>query len=206
MNADKTIQTVSFRLPVGYQSFANLGNEGCYYVDKTSLIGDMIGNRRFYFLSRPRRFGKSLLVDTGRKLLRHPGENDFSAMQGQIQTLFSRIPHEWHQGGGLARYESWYASLLFTCFKALDVDVTAEDSSSHGRSGMVVHDRQVFVLEFRMLKENRTVEETLVGAIKQIRDKRHANKYRSRGESIHLIGMVFGGDDRNLVDIRVEKF
>ncbi len=145
--------------------------------------------------------------DAGRKLLRHPGENDFPAMQGQIQALFSRIPHEWHQGGGLARYESWYASLLFTCFKALDVDVTAEDGSSHGRSDMVaVHDRQAFVLEFRMLKENRTVEETLDGAIAQVRTKGYADKYRDRGESIHLIGMVFGGDDRNLRDNRVEKF
>ncbi len=145
--------------------------------------------------------------DTGRKLLRHLGENDFLAMQEQIQTFFSDIPHEWHQGGGLARYESWYASLLFTCFKALDVDVTAEDSSSHGRSDMVVvHDRQVFVLEFRMLKENRTVEETLHAAIKQVRNKRYADKYRDRGESIHLIGMVFDETDRNLRDIRVEKF
>ncbi len=144
---------------------------------------------------------------TGRKLLRHLGENDFPAMQGQIQTLFSRIPHEWYQGGGLARYESWYASLLYTCFKTMEVAVTAEDSSSHGRSDMVVvHDRQVFVLEFRMLKENRTVEKTLHAAIAQIRTKKYADKYRDRGEPVHLIGMVFDKTDRNLQDIRVEKF
>ena len=97
--------------------------------------------------------------------------------------------------------------MLFTCFKALDVDVTAEDSSSHGRSDMVVvHDRQVSVFEFRMLRENRTVEETLHAAIKQVRNKRHADKYRDRGEPVHLIGMAFDETDRNLRDIRVEKF
>ncbi len=180
------------------------------------------GHRVIYQLSYPnleiqRRFNKGFIrhltgngkmaEDTGRKLLRHLGENDFSAMQGQIQTFFSDIPREWHQGGGLARYESWYASLLFTCFKALDVDVTAEDSSSHGRSDMVVvHDRQVFVFEFKMLKENRSVEETLHAAIKQVRTKGYADKYRGRGESIHLIGMVFDKTKRNLRDIRVEKF
>ncbi len=103
-------------------------------------------------------------------------------MQEQIQTLFSRIPHGWHQGGGLARYESWHANLLFACFKALDVSVTAEDSSSHGCLDMVVpHDHQVFVLEVRMQEENGTVEETLDGAIKQIRTKGYADKYRDRG-------------------------
>ncbi|MYB35200.1 MAG: AAA family ATPase, partial [Gammaproteobacteria bacterium] len=55
-------------LPIGYQSFSNLRNEGCYYVDKTSLIREMIRQGRFYFLSRPRRFGKSLLVDTLQEL------------------------------------------------------------------------------------------------------------------------------------------
>ncbi len=180
------------------------------------------GHRVIYQLSYPnleiqRRFNKGFIrhltgngkmaEDTGRKLLRHLGENDFSAMQGQIQTFFSDIPYEWHQGGGLARYESWYASLLYTCFKTLEVAVTAEDSSSHGRSDMVmVHDRQVFVFEFRMLKENRSVEETLHAAIKQVRTKGYADKYRDRGEPVHLIGMVFDKTDRNLRDIRVEKF
>ncbi|MCY4226931.1 MAG: AAA family ATPase [Gammaproteobacteria bacterium] len=55
-------------MPTGYQSFPNLRNEGCYYVDKTPLIREMIRQGRFYFLSRPRRFGKSLLVSTLKEL------------------------------------------------------------------------------------------------------------------------------------------
>ncbi|MYB34308.1 MAG: AAA family ATPase, partial [Gammaproteobacteria bacterium] len=66
MNA-KT-QTGRRPLPIGYQSLANLRNEGCYYVDKTPLIRQMIRQGRFYFLSRPRRFGKSLLVSTLKEL------------------------------------------------------------------------------------------------------------------------------------------
>ncbi|MYB34190.1 MAG: AAA family ATPase, partial [Gammaproteobacteria bacterium] len=61
-------QTGRRPLPIGYQSLANLRNEGCYYVDKTPLIRQMIGQGRFYFLSRPRRFGKSLLVSTLKEL------------------------------------------------------------------------------------------------------------------------------------------
>ena len=52
------------KLPIGIQTFRDLREGGCYYVDKTALIRQLIDNGKFYFLSRPRRFGKSLLVDT----------------------------------------------------------------------------------------------------------------------------------------------
>ena len=52
------------RLPIGYQTFRNLREDGCYYVDKTALIRAIVERGRYYFLSRPRRFGKSLLLDT----------------------------------------------------------------------------------------------------------------------------------------------
>jgi len=52
------------RLPIGIQDFATIRNEGFYYVDKTPLIRQLVEGGRHYFLSRPRRFGKSLLVDT----------------------------------------------------------------------------------------------------------------------------------------------
>ncbi|MCY4148901.1 MAG: AAA family ATPase, partial [Gammaproteobacteria bacterium] len=55
-------------LPIGVQTFSILREEGCYYVDKTSLIRDMIRQGRSYLLSRPRRFGKSLLVSTLKEL------------------------------------------------------------------------------------------------------------------------------------------
>ncbi len=55
-------------LPLGLESFRRLRERGCYYVDKTPLIRQMINEGDFYFLSRPRRFGKSLLVDTLQEL------------------------------------------------------------------------------------------------------------------------------------------
>ncbi|MDD6622883.1 MAG: AAA family ATPase, partial [Bacteroidales bacterium] len=52
------------RLPVGIQTYENLINEGCLYVDKTEYIHKMVTLSKYIFLSRPRRFGKSLLVST----------------------------------------------------------------------------------------------------------------------------------------------
>ncbi|MCY4263232.1 MAG: AAA family ATPase, partial [Gammaproteobacteria bacterium] len=51
-------------LPTGIASFAMLRNRDSYYVDKTSLIRCLIEKNNYVFLSRPRRFGKSLLVST----------------------------------------------------------------------------------------------------------------------------------------------
>ena len=52
------------KYPVGIQSFEKVRSEGYIYVDKTELIFKMITEGCPYFLSRPRRFGKSLLVNT----------------------------------------------------------------------------------------------------------------------------------------------
>ena len=50
--------------PIGIQNFEKIRKEGYLYVDKTALIYQMVKTGSYYFLSRPRRFGKSLLVST----------------------------------------------------------------------------------------------------------------------------------------------
>ena len=52
------------KLPIGIQTFAKIREDDHYYVDKTGFIRRLIDEGSQYFLSRPRRFGKSLLIDT----------------------------------------------------------------------------------------------------------------------------------------------
>ncbi len=52
------------KLPIGIQTFARIRDEGYYYVDKTPLIARLAEGGGAYFLSRPRRFGKTLFLDT----------------------------------------------------------------------------------------------------------------------------------------------
>lgn len=52
------------KYPIGIQNFESLRREGYTYVDKTDLVWQLANLGRYYFLSRPRRFGKSLLVST----------------------------------------------------------------------------------------------------------------------------------------------
>ena len=52
------------KYPIGIQDFEKIRQGGFVYVDKTALVYDLVSRGRIYFLSRPRRFGKSLLVST----------------------------------------------------------------------------------------------------------------------------------------------
>ncbi len=52
------------KLPTGISSFVEIRSEPYYYVDKTQFVAKLVSEGKYYFLSRPRRFGKSLFVDT----------------------------------------------------------------------------------------------------------------------------------------------
>ncbi len=69
---DKSNSELNFsRLPKGNPSFPAIRQRNCIYVDKTAMIAEIARNERYVFLSRPRRFGKSLLVSTFASLFEH---------------------------------------------------------------------------------------------------------------------------------------
>ncbi|MCL2423681.1 MAG: ATP-binding protein, partial [Micrococcales bacterium] len=57
-------ELVRKKLPIGVQTFREIREDGCYYVDKTGYAARLVAEGKTYFLSRPRRFGKSLFLDT----------------------------------------------------------------------------------------------------------------------------------------------
>ena len=70
-NSDPNIRaerTDRRKLPIGIQTFREIRAENYYYVDKTAYIRRMMDEGKHYFLSRPRRFGKSLFLDTLKEL------------------------------------------------------------------------------------------------------------------------------------------
>ena len=52
------------KYPIGIQTFSNIIKDGYVYVDKTDLVYSLANSGKIFFLSRPRRFGKSLLLST----------------------------------------------------------------------------------------------------------------------------------------------
>jgi hypothetical protein len=75
------------KLPVGMQAFETFKRDRCLYVDKTEHIRRMINEGMFYFLARPRRFGKSLLVSVLKCL--------FQAKKDLFDGLWIAEPGKW---------------------------------------------------------------------------------------------------------------
>ena len=75
------------KLPAGVQTFREIRQDGFYYVDKTAHIHRLVAEGKHYFLSRPRRFGKSLLVDTLKEL--------FEGNEGLFQGLAIHDCWDW---------------------------------------------------------------------------------------------------------------
>mgnify|MGYP000372846795 CR=1 FL=1 len=62
MKSDNVIARRKF--PIGVQSFEDIRREDAIYVDKTAFVYRLVSEGKYYFLARPRRFGKSLFIST----------------------------------------------------------------------------------------------------------------------------------------------
>ena len=135
--------------------------------------------------------------------------NDFEEFEAELHSFFCAIPNQWYVKSGMQHYEGFYAGMVFACFTAIGVDVKGAESTSRGRSDLVVvHAGQVFAMEFKVAKqpkEKDKVEAEARKSVAQIRDKKYVGKYRHRWKDIHLLGVVFSSEDRNVVMIRAEQ-
>ena len=75
--------------PIGIQNFEKIRNDGYFYIDKTALMYQMVKTGSYYFLSRPRRFGKSLLISTLEAYFQ--GKNLYKQHPLILQLWFSEI-------------------------------------------------------------------------------------------------------------------
>ena len=82
------------KYPIGIQSFDRIIEDGYVYIDKTDMVYSLAQEGSIYFLSRPRRFGKSLLVST----LRIDAEKLFSGQEGTFQGTEDRQPGKGLEG------------------------------------------------------------------------------------------------------------
>jgi hypothetical protein len=121
------------KLPIGIQTFRKLVSEGCYYVDKTAAAVDLVHSGSCFFLSRPRRFGKSLFLDTLKELFEGNREWfkglaaehrwDWSVRYAVVRISF---------GGGVASstddLRQWILRQLEDSARTLGVAVSAPDA------------------------------------------------------------------------------
>ncbi len=125
--------------------------------------------------------------------------HDCAGLQALFHAFFASIPYAWYTNNDIARYEGFYASVCYSYFAALGHEITVEDSSSHGRLDMAVRTGgHVYLFEFKVAELSPPGS-----ALAQLRARGYADKYRGRGEPIHLVGIEFSRETRNVTAFEV---
>ena len=125
--------------------------------------------------------------------------HDCAGLKDLFHAFFASIPYQWYTNNDIADFEGFYASVFYSYFAALGYEISVEESSSHGRLDMAVRTGgHVYLFEFKV------VEMSPPGAaLAQLQEPGYADKYRARGEPIHLIGVEFSRDTRNVTTFEV---
>ena len=120
-------------LPVGIQSFEKIRKEGYLYVDKTDLVFQLANRKKTYnYLSRPRRFGKSILVDTLQAYFEGKKELFEGLKIMKLEKDWTQYPvirFDMSRGGTSAKTICSYLNRCFKGYeKKYDIEISAEDS------------------------------------------------------------------------------
>ena len=125
--------------------------------------------------------------------------HDCARLKELFHAFFASIPYQWYTNNQIADYEGFYASVVYSYFAALGYELTVEESSSHGRLDLAVRaGGHVYLFEFKV------VEMAPPGsALAQLRSRDYAAKYRHLKQPIHLIGVEFSRQTRNVTAFEV---
>ncbi|MBV5298490.1 MAG: ATP-binding protein [Rhodoferax sp.] len=126
---------------------------------------------------------------------------DFAGLKDLFHAFYASIANDWYRKNEMSSFEGYYVSIFYSYFAALGLDIRLEDPTSFGRIDMtVLFNGQVFLFEFKVVEL-----EPKGHALQQIKAQGYADKYKARGEPIHLIGVEFSKASRNIVGFEFES-
>ncbi len=186
-----------------------LFQSGYLTIDKQERVGNFIS----YHLKIPNLEVKSSLnnsffkamtgdgqesVRTKPKLLKALLVADLETFKTTIISLFASIPYNNYTKNKIENYEGYYASVIYAYLASLGIDMTAEDTTSKGRIDLTLRlPNTIYILEFKVDGEGR--------ALKQIKDKEYAKKYKNEGKEIWLVGVEFDSLSRGVSAVEWER-
>lgn len=219
------MEQMTNKYPVGIQTFSEIIRGGYVYIDKTDLIWDLVHYAKFIFMSRPRRFGKSLLTSTiesyfsGDRTLfkglkieglekewsQYPVIHlDLSVAKGQTDASELRETLMWMMQPFADLYghkdnETSPGKLLTGVMKRASEKAGTQVKCSQGRADLVVSmPDAVYVLELK-------VGGSAADALRQIDSKGYAIPYKADGRRVVKVGVSFNKETRTVDDWIVEE-
>ncbi len=124
---------------------------------------------------------------------------DMEQFRAAIHALFAAIPYHNYTNNEIARYEGFYASVIFAWLSSIGVQLIVEDCTNKGRIDMSVEmEDTIYLIEFKVdMPEEK--------ALAQIKGRGYSEKYRIKGKKIILIGIGFSSEKRNIMDFLWEE-
>lgn len=180
----------NLRTSLSIQTFEKLIEEERIYVDKTALLHQLIiSDTTACFLSRPRRFGKSLTISTldaifnGKKHLFKnlaiTQEKDWDKVIKELNNLIATIPGNLH-----IPKENYYHSLIHMIFQMSGLELRSEEWVTGGRIDTVIEEPDCFyIIEFKF-------DATAQATIDQIKTRRYSDKFQADGKPIYALGIA----------------
>ena len=118
---------------------------------------------------------------------------DFDTIESELTRLFASIAADNYRKNDIARFEGYYASVVYSFFFGMGLRVTPEDVASLGRIDLVIQIAEnTYVLEFKVVKRKSKVN----SALQQIIQRNYAAKYSGK---VYQVGIEFSEARRNIV-------
>ena len=116
-----------------------------------------------------------------------------------LKQFLASIPFDWYKFSKMDKYEGYWASLIYSVFATLGVQLRAEDTTNKGRIDLSLrHESHMFLIEFKM-------KPSTIDPIEQIKSKGYAQKYKEPNLEIWAVGMTFDESEGNITKFQTEK-
>ncbi len=126
---------------------------------------------------------------------------DLAGLEALLRAFFASVPCHWHAKTPIADYEGHYATAVCSLLSGWGLDARVEDATSHGRIDLAVTaGGHAYLFEFKVLGSA-----SEGSAMRQLREKGYADKYRGRGRMVHLVGVEFDPEKRNIATFETAR-
>ncbi|MBS9780580.1 MAG: ATP-binding protein [Moraxellaceae bacterium] len=141
------------------------------------------------------------------KLYQYLLDKDYVKVKQLFYSLYASIPYQWYtsRNENIANYEGHYASVFYSFLTGLGSRVHCEDSTNQGRMD-VWFDFQgtIYIIEFKVAENQQQLQDKGIKAIEQIKERNYADKFKAERKPIVMMGVIFGKEERNIIDFMVE--
>ena len=125
------------------------------------------------------------------RALRHA---DLDSVESELKRLFASIAADNYRRNDIARFEGYYASVIYSFFVGMGLRVIAEDVANLGRIDLTIQlAKQTYIIEFKVVKRKSKTN----SALQQIIQRGYAAKYSGK---VYQIGIEFLESKRNIVN------